>query len=111
METDLRDTPLYKEAETLYRAVRQPGSGLITDAAEVSTDGTRVAFAGTMVQALEGVPPTRICLTDLADGDTRVVTFGPNTDKSPKFAPGGKLIAFLSDRRKKGDYQLYLLDP
>src|SRR5205807_1686910 len=60
---------------------------------------------------LEGSPPTRICLTQLATGETRVLTFGPNSDRSPKFSPDGRHIAFLSDRLKAGDFQLYLLDP
>jgi dipeptidyl aminopeptidase/acylaminoacyl peptidase len=110
MNKDIRDTSLYREAEALYTAVRRPGTGLISDAAEVSTDGTRVAFAGTAVDKLEGTPPTRICLTDLATGDVRVVTFGPSIDRLPKFSPDGRLIAFLSDRNRAGDFQLYLLD-
>ena len=84
---------------------------LITDAAEVSTNGTHAVFAGAMLDGLQGSPPTRICLTDLASGDTRVLTFGPNIDKLPKYSPDGRRIAFLSDRRKQGDYQLYFLDP
>ena len=111
MQKDIRRTELYREAEALYRSVRKPGAGLISDAAEVSTDGRRAVFAGTIVDALDGDPPTRICMTDLASGDTRVLTFGPNVDRLPKFAPDGSLVAFLSDRHKAGDFQLYLLDP
>jgi dipeptidyl aminopeptidase/acylaminoacyl peptidase len=113
MYRDIRETVLYREAEVLFRAVRQPGTGQISDAAEVnvSPDGKRAVFTGTLVDKLEGAPPTRICLTELATGNTRVLTFGPNVDRSPKFSPDGRHIAFLSDRRKEGDFQLYLLDP
>jgi dipeptidyl aminopeptidase/acylaminoacyl peptidase len=111
MQRDIRETAPYEEAEELYRALRRPGTGLITDAAEVSTNGTQAVFAGTLIDELKGVPPTRICLTDLATGDTRVMTFGPNVDRLPKFSPDGGQIAFLSDRKKEGDFQLYLLDP
>jgi dipeptidyl aminopeptidase/acylaminoacyl peptidase len=110
MRRDIRQTELYREAETHYRTTRKPGSGLISDAAEVSTNGTHVAFAGTLVEALSGVPPTRICLTDLGTGDTRVLTFGPNVDRSPKFSPDGRCIAFLSDRHRADDFQLHFLD-
>src|SRR5262249_2351008 len=55
--------------------------------------------------------PTRICVAELETGATRVLTFGPNTDRLPKFSPDGATVAFLSDRRKKGDFQLHLLDP
>jgi dipeptidyl aminopeptidase/acylaminoacyl peptidase len=109
MQRDIRDTPLYRETEALYRIFRRPGSGLIADAAEVSAHGSRAVFTGTLVDsANEAV--SRICLTDLTSGDTRVLTFGPNTDRMGKLSPDGRHIAFLSDRRKAGDFQLYLLD-
>jgi dipeptidyl aminopeptidase/acylaminoacyl peptidase len=111
MERDIRPTALYQAAEALHRSLRQPGSGLISDALEISTNGTGAVFAGAMVDSLLGVPPTRICLTDLATADTRVLTFGPNVDRLPKFSPDGQRIAFLSDRAKPGDFRLYLLDP
>ena len=109
MLRDIRDTPLYRETEALYRTFRRPGSGLIADAAEISAHGTRAVFTGTLVDsANEAV--SRVCVTDLTTGDTRVLTFGPNTDRAPKLSPDGRQIAFLSDRRKAGDFQLCLLD-
>ncbi len=108
---DLRETALYREAESLFRSLRRPGSGMISDAAEISGSGNRVAFAGTLVDELKGAPSTRICVMDMDSGDTRVVTFGPNVDRLPRFSPDGRLVAFLSDRHHAGDYQLYLLDP
>src|SRR5689334_5025033 len=111
MKRDIRESTHYKAAEAFHRAVRQPGTGLISDAGEVSTNGTQVVFAGAIVESLSGgEAPTRICLTDLATGNTRVLTFGPNVDRLPKFSPDGTRLAFLSDRHKAGDYQLYLLD-
>jgi dipeptidyl aminopeptidase/acylaminoacyl peptidase len=116
MGRDIRATELYKEAELLFRTMRQPGTGQISEAAEVSVspDGKYAVFAGTILEALETgppVPPTRVCRTDLTTGETHVLTFGPNTDRLPKYSPDGKPIAFLSDRGKAGDFQLYLLDP
>jgi dipeptidyl aminopeptidase/acylaminoacyl peptidase len=111
MQRDIRETGFYREAAALYQALRQPGTGLISDAMEVSSNGSQVVFAGTIVEALHGAPPTRICLMDLASGDTRVLTFGPNVDRLPKFSPDGRQVAFLSDRHQPGDFQLYLLDP
>ena len=109
MQRDIRDTALYRETEFLYRTFRRPGSGLIADASEISAHGTRAVFTGTMVDAgNEAI--SRVCLTDLTTGDTRVLTFGPNTDRLPKLSPDGKHIAFLSDRCRPGDFQLYLLD-
>lgn len=112
VQRDIRETDGYREAETLFRALRRPGSGQISDAAELhaSPDGKRAVFAGTIMDNLESAPTTRIALTDLTTGDTRVLTFGPNLDRMPKFSPDGRQIAFLSDRRKSGDFQLYILD-
>lgn len=112
MQKDIRATALYQEAQALNRLLRQPGTGQISDAAEVSVapDGKYAVFAGTIMDELEGMPGTRVCRVDLASGETRVMTFGPNTDRLPTISPDGKHIAFLSDRHKEGDFQLYLLD-
>jgi len=92
MKRDLRETTLFREVEALYQALRQPGTGQICDAAEVhvAPDGGRAVFAGTLMEKLDGTPPTRVCLTDLTTGDTRVLTFGPNLDRLPKFSPDGR---------------------
>lgn len=113
MQADIRETALYREAEVIYRTVRQPGTGQISDAAEVhvSPDARHAVFAGTIVDKLEGVPTTRVCQIELMSGDSRVLTFGPNTDRLPKYSSDGRRVAFLSDRHKGGDFQLYLLDP
>lgn len=113
MKKDIRETALYREAEALYKTLRQPGTGQISDAAEVhvSPDGKYAVFAGTIVDRLEGAPPTRICKIDLTLGATRVLTFGPYTDRLPKYSPDGRQVAFLSDRHELDDFQLYLLDP
>src|SRR5882724_8040509 len=99
MEQDIRGSVLYQEAEALYSALRRPGTDSISDAAEISTNGHEAIYTGTLIEKLSGSPPTRICLTELATGNTRVLTFGPNTDRSPKYSPDGRTIAFLSDRR------------
>jgi dipeptidyl aminopeptidase/acylaminoacyl peptidase len=112
MQKDFRQTAQYAEAEDLCRALRRPGTGEICDAAEAcaSPAGHHAVFSATIVDKLDGTVPTRICSIELATGDIRVLTFGPNTDRSPKYSPDGRYIAFLSDRGKAGDFQLYLLD-
>ncbi len=112
MQRDLRQTALYREAEAFYTAVRRPGENQISDVTDIhaSPDGRQAVFAGVIMDKLEGSPPTRICQTDLTSGQTRVLTSGTHTDRSPKFSPDGRQIAFLSDHHKAGDFQLYLLD-
>lgn len=112
MQKDVRETALYREAEALYKTLRRPGTGQICDAAELhaSPDGQRAVFAGTFTDTLEGEPPTRICEIELRSADTRVLTFGPNTDRLPMYSPDGRQVAFLSDRHEAHDFQLYLLD-
>jgi dipeptidyl aminopeptidase/acylaminoacyl peptidase len=109
VQRDIRETALYRETESLYRSFRRPGSGLIADAVEISAHGKQAVFTGTLIDSMNEAA-SRICLTDLTSGDTRVLTLGPNTDRAPKLSPDGRQIAFLSDRRKAGDFQLYLLD-
>ncbi len=111
MQRDIRKTEPYQEAEGVCRDTRQPGTGQISDAVEINAaNGKRAVFAGTIVDKLEGIPPTRICEIDLTSGETHVLTFGPNTDRLPKYSPDGRRVAFLSDRQRAGDFQLYLLD-
>ena len=92
MRRDIRETVRYREAAELIQALRVPGSGQITDAQEIyaAPDGRHAVFSGTIVDTLEGLPPTRICQVDLASGDTRVLTFGLNTDRLPKYSPDGR---------------------
>lgn len=112
MQKDVRNTPLYIETEELVHLLCRPGSGLICDAREINVnpEGSQAVFTGVFTDKLEGMPTTRICLADLNAGTTKVLTFGPNTDREPKFSPDGQSVVFLSDRKKTGDFQLYHLD-
>ena len=109
---DLRDSALYLKAESLYKTFLAPGTGRIVDASElhVAPDGRTAVFSATIVDRLDGDRPTRIGMIDLVSGEVRVLTSGPGVDRSPKFSPNGRQIAFLSDRQAPGDFQLYLFD-
>lgn len=112
MQKDIRVTSEYKAVKKLCQKLRQPGTGQISDVAEldVASDGNSAVFSATIVDKLVGIPPTHVAQINLASGDVKVLTFGPNTDRLPKYAPDGKYIAFLSDRHKLGDFQLYLFE-
>ena len=59
MQRDIRNTPLYREAHALHAALRGPGAGRISDAAEAhaSPDVRFAMFTGTLTESLEGMTP------------------------------------------------------
>ena len=71
MKKDTRPSDLYHEIKVLCEMLRQPGTGQISDAADVhvSPDGTQAVFAGAIMDKLEGTPPTRIAVADLVNND------------------------------------------
>jgi dipeptidyl aminopeptidase/acylaminoacyl peptidase len=111
MDRDIRQTPLYRKVEAHYQAAHAPAFGRISDASDLapSPDGRVIAFSGSRMQRLEGVPETRICQVPLPAGPLEVITAGPNDDLMPRWSPDGARLAFLSDRKQKGLHQLYLL--
>jgi dipeptidyl aminopeptidase/acylaminoacyl peptidase len=80
--------------------------------AQVSPDGDRIAFVLSENGAEKGQrsPESRIWLVQVEDNQQWQATFGPGTDCSPRWSPDGQSLAFLSDREKRGKWQLYLLD-
>jgi len=112
LQKNILNTPEYQEAEAFYRAVRQPGSGQISDVSEihVAPSGQHAVFSGTMLENLNGGSTTRLCEIDLTSAQLRVITFGPHTDRLARYSPDGAEIAFLSDRHGLGNFQLYCLE-
>ncbi|HWL90963.1 MAG TPA: S9 family peptidase, partial [Actinomycetota bacterium] len=115
MERDLRTSPLYREVEEHFRALYEPGFGKVTEPSDPrpSPDGRWAAFTGSIWEKLEGTPKTRICLAPI-DADTglsgtREISSGPEHDAGPRWAPDGRRLSFVSDRREKGRMQLHAL--
>ena len=97
--------------EEYFRALHEPAFGTISGAAHLaaSPDGKQIAFTGSTWTALEDVPSTRICIANVASRSIETITRGPHNDRLPTWSPDGSAIAFLSDRARKGVYQLYIL--
>jgi dipeptidyl aminopeptidase/acylaminoacyl peptidase len=112
MDRDLRQTPLYREIEEYFRKLHEPAFGRVSGAAEPapSPDGRRIAFTGSKLAKLEGLPETRVCLVDLETHVMEEITAGPGNDARPQWSPDGTRLAFLSDRQQRGRNRLYLLD-
>ena len=111
---DIRGTQVYKEVEAYYRSIMEPSFGKVARPEQPVASTSRVAFSGRIFEKLEGKGHTRICAVPFSpsDGDAASVTQltnGPNDDHSPAWSPDGKTLAFLSDRVREGEAQLYLL--
>src|SRR5438874_13131347 len=103
VERDLRATPLYREIEEHFRRRSEPGFGHVTGATDPapSPDGRWIAFTGSKLERLEGLPATRVCLADTVTGEVDEITDVANDDPTPRLSPDGPRLALLSDRDKK----------
>ncbi len=112
MEQDLRGTDIFREASDLADQILHPGGDIISDIADLqrSSDAAKLLFTGTIVASLTEPATTHICEIDLDTGSIKTLTHGPNSDRYARLSPGGATIAFLSDRDRASDFQLFLLD-
>lgn len=117
-QADLREHPLFKQAEAVTRAWLRPGSGEPATIGQVmaSPDGSRAVAAASICDALEGPlsrevgSTTRLALVDLASGEIETITHGPGSDSMPKWSGDGGRIAFLSDRDQAHINRLRIFD-
>ncbi|MGZ8583411.1 MAG: S9 family peptidase, partial [Actinomycetota bacterium] len=111
MERDLRETPLFKDVESFFRSVLEPGFGQALPAGDPSPspNGRWIAFRGQRLDRLEGHALGRICLVAADGTGLRQITDGPNDDSEPRWSADGVRLSFRSDRASKGQHQLYVL--
>jgi dipeptidyl aminopeptidase/acylaminoacyl peptidase len=82
----------------------------VVDDAQIRPDGRAVAFTvGDSFKHDTRWPESSIWLVDATGGAPRQLTSGPRTDSLPRWSPGGGRLAFLSDRLKEGQRQVFVL--
>jgi dipeptidyl aminopeptidase/acylaminoacyl peptidase len=74
---------------------------------QLSPDGKRVAYTVGTVSLQDNRTVSRVWLAELAGGPPRALTQGPGSDRSPRWAPDGKSLAFISSR--EGGPQIWVL--
>jgi len=78
---------------------------------QLSPDGRRVVYSCGTTTVNRCEPPTRsLWLVGCDGGPSRRLTDSGAADAQPRWSPDGTQIAFLSDRRKRGVSEVYLLD-
>jgi dipeptidyl aminopeptidase/acylaminoacyl peptidase len=96
--TTLAKKPLTPASFLEWRDVQDP---------QFSPDGTKVAFV--VSDPLKGEKRTRhIWLYDRSSNTTRQFTYSEKSESSPRWSPGGKELAFLSNRAGDEE-QIYVL--
>ncbi|HEY2252958.1 MAG TPA: S9 family peptidase [Planctomycetaceae bacterium] len=82
----------------------------LVDDAQISPDGSCVAFVrGDSFKSDSKWPKSTIWTVDTVEGELRQLTAGPRTDAQPRWSPDGQKLAFLSDRLKDGQRQVFLI--
>jgi dipeptidyl aminopeptidase/acylaminoacyl peptidase len=108
VQPDIRDHPLYTSVEEEFKRILEPSLDRISSAISVGMSplGGAIAFTGSKYSSLDGDQTTHICLT--TGTGFREITHG-STDKNVVWSPDGRYLSFLSDRDRKGRFQLYVL--
>jgi len=111
MKRDLRDDPRYLDVAEHFRRVTEPGLGRLVEGTDLHAGpgGRFVAIAGPVLEKLSGTSNQRVGILDTESSELRLLG-GPNDTIFPRWSPVAQTLAFLSDREKRGRFQLYLIE-
>ena len=77
---------------------------------QLSPNGDRVAFVVGDPNLTDARKPGTVLWTvPVSGGEPAAFTRGPRTDRTPRWSPDGKALAFLSDRAEAGKFQIHLI--
>ena len=84
----------------------------LVEDAQIAPDASCVAYVcGDSFKSDSKWAKSTIWIVDAAGGEPRQLTAGPRTDALPRWSPDGSKLAFLSDRLKEGQRQVFLISP
>src|SRR5207247_2692558 len=81
-------------------------------APRISPDGSRVAYAVSetkMEKDKEWKSVSQVWVVPIAGGKSRQYTRGDKSASAPEWSPDGTMLAFLSDREKDGERQVWMM--
>lgn len=78
---------------------------------QVSPNGDLLAFSIVEFLLDENCSRENIRLMTIEGDMYRDLAIGEATSRCPRWSPDGKYLAFISDQKKKGEFQLYVLQP
>jgi len=74
---------------------------------QVAPGGRWLAYAVNTISLQDNKGTSRVWLADVTTGETRTLTGGPSSDRSPRWSPDGRTLAFISTRQ--GGAQIWTL--
>jgi dipeptidyl aminopeptidase/acylaminoacyl peptidase len=74
---------------------------------QLSPTGRWVAYAVNTISLQDNRGSSRVWLVDVGTGESRALTGGPGSDRSPRWSPDGRTLAFISTRQ--GGPQIWTL--
>ena len=90
-------------ADDVYRVQEVAGP-------QVSPDGKWIAYTVSSVDREADRFRTAVWMVDWEGAQNRRVTYGPESETTPRWSPDGRYLAFLSARPAEGKTQVWLLD-